>query len=280
MKTRTTARLVALLLAASFAIHAPAQTPDAVAPSGDEEVKPKFIWGILINIALKYAVSAFSSYLVGKLTDKLTPESLATMLVHSKSANIVPLAGVAPRGFAAKSAGAPANAAAGEPTAPLKIENGRENYQAVHVALMNFDRDGNARGFHPVTAGFNTGERFKLRVLPTFDGILVIDNINPKNERKQIYPAQAENVVQIKAGIEIMIPLDKDQYFEFTSATGDEQLVVTVRDPRAFGAAAATAPVTRKDENNGSNFMQELTPDTYPVISQSLRIRHEAVAGQ
>lgn len=279
MKKKYAARLAALLLAATFAAHTLAQAPAAVIdPTSDEELKPRFIWGILINIALKYAISAFSSYLMGKLTDELTPQSLATMLVHSKSASIVPLAKLAPRDYAARSAGAPENAVAGEPTTPLKIENGHENYQAVHVALMNFDRSGTPHGFHPVTAGFNTGERFKLRVLPTFDGILVIDNINPNNERKQIYPGQPDNVVAIKAGVEIMIPLDKDQYFEFTGAGGDEQLVVTVRDPRAFGAAVATAPVTRKDENNGSNFMQEVTPDTYPVISQSLHIRHEAAS--
>jgi hypothetical protein len=136
----------------------------------------------------------------------------------------------------------------------LEDEKQREaHYQAVHVALMNFDRNGNPQGFHPVTAGFNTGDRFKLRIVPTFDGILVIDNINPRNERKQIYPAQNENVVNIKAGIEIVIPLDKNQYFEFTDTTGDEQLVITVRDPRAFGNSVATAPVSRKDENKGSS---------------------------
>jgi hypothetical protein len=32
--------------------------------------------------------------------------------------------------------------------------------------------------------------------------------------------------------------------------------------------------VTRKDENNGSNFMQELAPNTYPVISQALKLKH------
>ncbi len=269
-------RLAALLVAATFAAHTLAQAPaPASDASGDDELKPRFIWGILINIALKYAVSAFSSYLVGKLTEQLTPESLATMLVHSKSASITPLSGLAPREYAARDAGAPENAVAGEPSKPLKIENGHENYQAVHVALMNFGRNGNPQGFHPVTAGFRTGERFKLRVLPTFDGMLVIDNINPKSQRKQIYPPQAENVVAIKAGIEIVIPLDKDQYFEFTGEAGDEQLVVTVRDPRAFGPAASTAAVTRKDENNGSNFMQEVAADTYPVISQSLHLRHD-----
>jgi hypothetical protein len=275
MKKKFAARLVALTVAASFALHTFAQAPAASDPAGDDELKPRFIWGILINIALKYAVSAFSQYLMGKLTEQLTPESLAKMLINSHSAHIVPLSGLVSRDYAAREAGAPENAVAGEPTKPLKIENGRENYQAVHVALMDFDRDGNPRGFHPVTAGFRSGERFKLRVLPTFDGILAIENINPKSQRKQIYPPQGSDVVQIKAGVEIVIPLDKDQYFEFTGDGGDEQLVVTVRDPRAFGAAMATAQVTRKDENNGSNFMQEVTPDTYPVISQSMHLRHD-----
>jgi hypothetical protein len=238
-------------------------------------MKPKFIWGILINMAVNYAISAFGKYLMGKLTEQLTPQSMAGMLLRGKSASIVPLDSVGGSGsISAKSAGAPENTVAGEPTTPLKVENGRENYQAVHVALMNFDHAGNALGFAPVTAGFKTGERFKLRVLPTFDGLLVIDNINPKNQRKQIYPAQAENVVNIKGGVEIMIPLGQDEYFEFAGATGDEQLVITLRDPRAFGSAAATAVVTRKDENNGSNFMQELTPNTYPVISQAIKLKH------
>ena len=280
MKKTFAARLAALLVAATFTAQSLAQAPAAADPAADEEMKPRFVWGILINIALKYAISAFSSYLIGKLTDQLTPDSMISMFNRSKSASIVPLSALAPRDYASRAAGAPENAVAGEPAKPLRIENGRENYQALHVALMNFDRSGNPQGFHPVTAGFRTGERFKLRVLPTFDGILVIDNINPKSERKQIYPAQADNVVAIKAGVEIMIPLDRNQYFEFAGATGDDQLVVTVRDPRAFGVAAATAAVTRKDENNGSNFMQEVTASTYPVISQSLHIRHEGAARQ
>lgn len=268
------ARVLACFLILTLAAPGMAQQPAPPAKdAGGEEMQPKFIWGILIKFAVNYAVSAFGSYLLGKLTEQITPQSIANMLLRSKSASIVPLGSVA-GSLGAKSAGAPENTVAGEPTTPLRVENGRENFQAVHVALMKFDRAGNALGFQPVTEGFRTGERFKLRVLPTFDGLLVIDNINPRNQRKQIYPAQAENVVKIAAGMEIMIPLGKDEYFEFAGATGDEQLVITLRDPRAFGAAAATAVVTRKDENNGSNFMQELTPNTYPVISQALKLKH------
>lgn len=293
---RTPVRLTALLVAGCFSFQVLAQTAaqaavgaagtasakaGAASAGSDEQYEPKFIWGILINIAVKYAISAFTSYLVGKLTDQITPQSVASMLDRSKStARIKPLAEVIATGliaqFGSKDMGAPENTVAGVPTAPIKVENGRENYQAVHVALMNFDRQGNALGFHPVSEGFSTGQRFKLRVLPTFDGILSIDNINPRNERKQIYPATAASVVQVKAGQEILIPLGKDEYFEFAGATGDDQLVITLRDPRAFGAAASTKVVTRKDENNGSNFMQELDANTYPVISQSMHFQHSA----
>lgn len=271
-------RLLACCLMITLAAPGMAQnpTPPGGAESADE-MQPKFIWGILIKFAVNYAVSALGSYLLTKLTEQLTPQNLASMLLRGKSASIVPLAGIDTgigAGLGAKSAGAAENTVAGLPTTALKVENGRENYQGLHVALMSFDRAGKALGFQPVTAGFRTGERFKLRVLPTFDGLLVIDNINPRNQRRQIYPAQPNNVVSIKAGIEIMIPLGQDEYFEFTGGGGDEQLVVTLRDPRAFGRAAATAVVTRKDENNGSNFLQELTPDTYPVISQALKLKH------
>lgn len=277
---RTSARVIALAVACCFSVQVLGQPAPQVATASDEQYEPKFIWGILINIAVKYAISAFTSYMIGKLTDKLTPQAVNSMVDRSRlSARIKPLAEVVANGIitlALKEGPVPENTVAGVPTTPIKVENGRENYQAVHVALLNFDRQGNALGFHPVSEGFTTGQRFKLRVLPTFDGLLTIDNINPRNERKQIYPPAAADVVQIQAGQEILIPLGKDEYFEFAGATGDDQLVVTLRDPRAFGAAASTKTVTRKDENNGSNFMQELDPNTYPVIVQSLHFQHSA----
>lgn len=272
MSHRIATRLTALATVIAFATQSFAQAP----ASNEEELKPKLIWGILFNAAVNYVATAFIKYLFGKLTEKLTPDSLAAMVLNSKSAAIVPLASVVPPGQPLRSASASPSLLVDAPTAPLQVVNGRENFQAVHVALLDFDRAGNALGFRPLSSGFTTGERFKLRVLPTFDGLLVIDNINPRSERKQIYPARAEDVVRIRAGVEILIPLDPNQYFEFAGATGDEQLVVTIRDPRAFGAAASPAPSFRQDESNGTHLMQEVAPDTYPVIAQALRLRHAA----
>jgi len=265
---------IALFAVAPLSRAADAPAParaDAAAPADDYE--PKFIWGLLLNIAFKLAMTAFTEWLSNKLSKDLESSPvLQKILLSSVETFIVPLASTAP--FGAKSAGAPENAVAGEPNAPIRVENGRENYQGVHVALVGFDRAGKVTGLRPVSAGFSTGERFKLKVLPTFDGLLVIENVNPRGERKQIFPPDPATVVAVKRGLEVFVPMREDAFFEFTGATGDEQLVVTIRDPRAFGTAASTAVANRKDDAYGSAFVQETPPGTYPVISQALRLAH------
>lgn len=245
----------------------------SAADAAQEAPQPKFVWGLLLNWALKYAMSAFTDWLVTKLTTDLKPlPVLERLLFNSKQATIVPLASVSPLG--AKSAGALENAVLGAPTKPLTVEDGKENYQAVHVAIVSFDRTGKVNGLKPVSAGFSTGERFRLKVLPTFDGILVIENITPGGKRVQIFPPDGGSVVAVKRGMEILVPMMDDYYFEFTGPSGDEQLVVTIRDPRAFGAAASTIAASRKDDQYGSSFVQETPPGTYPVISQALKLKH------
>lgn len=275
-------RAAAWCALALFALAPIARAADQPAPqktaegAGPEEFEPKFIWGLLLNIAFKMAMSAFSEWLSNKLSKDLESSPvLRKILLNSVEALIVPLASASP--FGAKSAGAPENAVPGEPNAPVKVENGRENYQGVHVALVGFDRAGKVIGLKPVTAGFATGERFKLKVLPTFDGMLVIENINPRGERKQIFPPDPSTVVSVKRGLEVFVPMREDAFFEFTGPSGDEQLIVTIRDPRAFGTAASTAVANRKDDGYGSSFVQETPAGTYPVISQSLKLTHRGV---
>ncbi|MCX7144648.1 MAG: hypothetical protein NT042_00190 [Sulfuritalea sp.] len=272
MKIRS--RILAGFLMIALVAPGIAQQPAPPAQEGAaEEVKPKFIWGLLLNIAFKFAMSAFSEWLGNKITTDLADTSkLNKIMLTSANAAIVSLSDAAP--FGTKSAGAPENTVVGEPTKPITVENGRENYQGVHVAIVGFNRAGAVTGVQPVTAGFKSGDRIKLKVLPTFDGLLVIENITPKGERRQIYPPAGSQVVALKAGAEIMVPLARDDYFEFAGATGDEQLVITIRDPRAFGGKESLVQVNRKDDKNGSSFVQELAPDTYPVISQTLKLQH------
>jgi hypothetical protein len=110
--------------------------------------------------------------------------------------------------------------------------------------------------------------------MATFGGLLVIENINPRGERRQIYPASTSQVVILQAGGDTLLPLGSDQFFEFANATGEEQLVITLRDPRAVGNAASREKVHRKDEEFGTHFVQEVTRGAYPVISESIRLQH------
>lgn len=267
---------IALLLLAPFRTGAAEGNEAERSPTESQETpQPKFIWGLLLNVVLKYAMSLFADWLLSKLTVDLSPPAVFQRLVaNSKQANIVSLSSVS--SFGAKSAGAPENTVLGEPTTPFKLEQDHENYQAVHVAIVAFDRSGKVTGLRPVSAGFSTGDRIKLKVLPTFDGILVIESINPSGVRRQIFPPDPATVILVKRGLEVLIPMAEDYYFEFTGQTGDDQLVISIRDPRAFGEAASVAPANRKDDKYGSSFLQETAPETYPLISQSLKFSHRS----
>jgi Domain of unknown function (DUF4384) len=274
------ARWMALFLMLCFVAPSIAQSssplpaPASATPQATEDLQPKFIWGILINIAIRQVMPTFTAWLKTKVSNDLSnPSILSKLLNNSSSVLVVPLNLLVSLAF--KSAGALENTVVGEPTKPMTVEAGRENYQAVHVAIVGFDRSGSVTDIQPVTAGFQTGDRIKIKVLPTFDGLLVIENINPQGKRVQIFPPRASDVIAVKAGVEILVPMAKDDYFEFAGVTGEEQLVITIRDARAFGAAASKVEVNRKDDKNGSSFVQETAPGTYPVISQSLKLKHD-----
>lgn len=275
-----TALLAALIIPVHVQVHAqtpaPTPAPNAATPiqDGDEgsEMQPKFIWGLIINIAFRFAMNAFTQWVSAKAhSDLNNPVTLSTILTNSTKATVVSLAGGSIFGF--KGVGADENTVLGLQTKALQGESGKENYQGVHVSVVGFDRAGNPTGLQPVAAGFRSGDRIKLKVLPTFDGLLVIDNINPQGKRQQIYPG-SNQAIAVKAGVEIFVPLGRDEYFEFAGVQGDEQLLITLRDPRAVGEAASKVEVSRKDEAGGSSFVQEVVPGTYPVIAQSLRFKH------
>ena len=103
----------------------------------------------------------------------------------------------------------------------------------------------------------------------------MIENINAKGERRQIYPPEGGAVVVLQAGAATLLPLGAKEFFEFAHATGEEQLVISLRDPRAAGDAASRQKVFRKDEEFGTHFVQEVSKGAYPVISEAIRLEHQ-----
>lgn len=277
-------KLIAAMLIAALLGTAAAQTPSvpmststptASAPGSDaEEVQPRFIWGILIQLAVSrvgtFAWDIFSNWLQAKLTGgsaSLTDHiTLGNFL--SSAASIRPRTGL----FSARAA----DIVVGTPTAPITSENGKENYQGANIAILVAEPNGTSFNVRPVNQGFKTGERFKLRIVSTFGGELSVENINPRGVRSQIYPPQANQVVVLAIGKETFVPIGGEEYFEFTGEPGKEQLVVNLADPRAAGGHASSAQVFRQDVSYGSNFMQQVANDSYPYISQAIEMQHGA----
>ena len=260
---------VILVAAAFLASSGPGWTQE---PVKDEDVQPRVIWGILIQMAISRLASAawdvFGKWLENRVP-AITDRSAAPNLSVDSGARIKPRSTDA---VAERSAGS----VVGNPTEPLTVDGGKQNYQGVHVALVAQAQDGKDFAYRPISAGFRTGERFKLRVVSTIAGELTLENINPRGERRHLYPAMTGQVVALQPGRETFLPLGKDEYFQFARAAGREQLVVNLADPRAVGRSASRHQVYRQDVQYGSNFLQQVAPNTYPRISQAIELSHSA----
>lgn len=252
------------------------------------DVQPKFIWGILIKYVASEAFSMFSQWMVVKMNERYGT-NISNASYSATAMDIGKLALSYYRGSPDTTGGATISAnptatpvgmrdaqltTSAAPTAPLKLTDGSANYEGIHLAIVGADRQGRITELRPIKAGFRTGERFKVRAMSTYGGMLVIENINPRGERRQIYPGSTSQVVMLQAGADTLLPLGANEFFEFAKATGEEQLVITLRDPRAIGAAASKEKVHRKDEEYGTHFIQEATKGTYPVISETIRLEH------
>lgn len=234
-----------------------------------EEPQPKFIWGILIKFAASKAFEIFSEWTFqymfknNMLPSILTPRDIVS---PPGAASIVSAGGhwtpVVP------------NVTDNAPNAPLIAENGKENFQGVHLALLVLQIDGQTFKVRPVSEGFKSGEKFLIRVGATFDGELSLDNINPKGKRERLYPANTEQVVKIRNSAPVILPLEKGSYFKFDDDTGEEKLIITLRDPRAMGDAIAQTMVHRNESEQGTGLLQETASGKYAAIAEAISLKH------
>lgn len=132
------------------------------------------------------------------------------------------------------------------------------NYQGMSVSLVVVDSAGAAREFRPLSAPVRPGDRFKVRVVATFDGFAHVDQIGGDLWRPQrlgqLYPA-AGSVVQMKAGETVDLPLARNEYFVM-SAEPTQRLAVSVRDAASTLNTRSSQPLYRQDIAGASNFLQ------------------------
>ncbi len=247
-------------------------------PSMLLEAESKVVWGVFIKPAMPTAFDYLAEWVKQKTAFSRGQNPFDVLAANATLASIQNL-GSFTAGKGIVLAGAEPNAGPGDPGEALRVDGRGENYQGVNVGLVDMDDKGKILGHRPLAGGFTSGERFKLRVLSTFDAVVVLGNINSTGSSRQIYPAKMGYAVSIPAGKDILLPLGEREYFRFTGDGEHEQITFTVRDPRSLGAGhASTAKVFRKDGSFGSHFVQLVTPDRFPVIAGSFALKHRPAA--
>jgi len=274
-RRRMASGLMALLLLPPAAMATEASAgqkkakPAGEKKAGEETVQPKFIWGILLKFAASKAFEIFFQWTTEKLFQGMAQK---TMLAAVEAVTAPGAASLAPsqKGISLIAPSVTDKA----PDTPLAVTDGRENYQGAHLTLLVLQPDGQTFAVRPVSAGFVSGEKFRIRIGATFEGELALDNIDPQGVRKRLYPPSTEQVVRIRSGTPVILPLEPDSFFQFDEVAGEERLVVSLRDPRAQDGTAATTTVHRQENTLGTGLLQEVAPGKYAAMAESIALQH------
>lgn len=168
---------------------------------------------------------------------------------------------------------------------PNKDWNGSYNYQGVQVAAVILNANNQAVEIRPLNAPFRSGERFKLRLLSSFDTLASIDAYRSGTPAAgygqpqpawvgQLYPARSDQIVRVRAGEAALLPLGANEYFTFDNRPGLDKLVLNFRHAQAQGGQVNNQPVYRQDGPQGSSYVQLMAPGTFPAFSQTVALQH------
>ena len=142
------------------------------------------------------------------------------------------------------------------------------NYQGLNASLVVLDAPGAIREFRPLAAPVRAGDRFKIRLLATFDAYAVVDQVGgdlwAPQRLGQFYP-QAGSAVQMRAGETIELPLNRNEYFVMSSEPTD-RLAVSVRHINSAANNRSTQPLYRQDVAGASNFQQLVPRNGLPAM--------------
>lgn len=191
----------------------------------------------------------------------------------------------------------PAPLVLGQPDVPLqahdggpqKAWDGQANYQGLALSVVVLDQQNRVKETRSLAQAIRNGEHFKLRVVSTADGLVSLDalhaqpgSIDPNGVMRQppawggqFYPAKADQVVQLKAGEVVYLPLGAGEYFTFDERQGNDLLALNMRQPRAGSRQPNLQPVYRQDGQGVTTFAQLSQPGSYFNLTQILAARNQ-----
>jgi hypothetical protein len=144
------------------------------------------------------------------------------------------------------------------------------NYQGAHMQQVVLNAAGTRHELRPMGTPLRAGERFKIRVTPTFDTLAEVDQVVGDawygQRTGQVYPQPGMSVL-IKAGESVDLPIEANGYF-WMNRPLNERLVIAVRDPRAVNQLRSDQPAYRQDTSQGSSYLQLIAPGTFAALEQ------------
>jgi hypothetical protein len=173
----------------------------------------------------------------------------------------------------------PAPVILGLPELPLLAEAGSNaarwgagfNYQGVSLRQVVLDASGRRLENRPMGKPLRPGERFKLRITPSFDAVADVDQVRGDiwygQRTGQVYP-QAGMSVELRAGQTVDLPLEPNEFFVMDRWDPSERLVLSVRHRLALDTARSNQPAYRQDTARSSNYLQLVPAGQYPAIEQ------------
>lgn len=145
------------------------------------------------------------------------------------------------------------------------------NYQGLHVSLVAVDAQGRRQPARPLSAAPRPGERFKLRVVATFDGVAQVGTVAGQGwalrRGPALYPAASAAPLRLKAGQALELPAEPNHHF-VVAASGADRLLLSVREERADEATRSRQPAYRQDRAEGSSYLQLVPAGTRPAFEQ------------
>jgi len=144
------------------------------------------------------------------------------------------------------------------------------NYQGVYMQQVVLNATGTQHELRPMGTPLRAGERFKIRITPTFEAVAEVDQVLGDawygQRTGQVYP-QAGMSVLIKAGQTVELPIEANGYFLMNRPV-NERLLIAVRDPRAQDQLRSDQPAYRQDARHGSSYLQLVAHGRFAALEQ------------
>jgi len=151
--------------------------------------------------------------------------------------------------------------------------DGGLNYQGVHARFLLINDKTKAVTSVPLSTRLAPGQRFKIRLAATFDGVASLDQILGSafdaQRSGQVYPGAGLSV-EFKADKSVDLPIGENQFFVLDGRPRNERLVLSVRHAKAAGDAKTSQPAYRQESKQGSSYLQLTPRGSYPNIEQVL----------